>query len=119
MSNPSRDSTSVSAARPAATTGSRLAIVAPLAARSARHFSSRPGAAGEFRARASRATSQIGRGGPDGPHGPSPFTLPIALTAPPLRALLVLPGVSEFPRLARGHLCARPADPTSPTQPPA
>src|SRR5947209_1784489 len=58
---------------------STFAIAAPMEARSARHLSSRPGADGEFRARACRAASQIELGGLDAVPGGA-LTLPSALT---------------------------------------
>src|SRR5712692_1620643 len=75
-------------------TGLVLAVIVPLAATSARHFSSRPGAAGEFRARASRARSQIDRAELG---GGTPLTLPKALTG----------GVSPAAPAAR-HWASRP-----------
>src|SRR6266849_9328453 len=77
-------------------TGLVLAVIVPLAATSARHFSSRPGAAGEFRARASRARSQIERAVLAVVPGGA-LTLPKALTG----------GVSPAAPAAR-HWASRP-----------
>ena len=87
--------------------GSLTRPAAATAGSDARQRSSSPVAAGELRSRASRAASQIGRGGPD---GPSDLTLPAALIAGgPGR--VVKRGASQISPMASRYLPERPCRP--------